>query len=89
MFSFPCAVVCICNRPKSKYPGVCNTAYYVKNNLLKLLFPGIDLQDNAELMQGAVPGSSELDVSRIANQIRLKIKEYQESFLVIEKVCLV
>nr|XP_054759788.1 delta(3,5)-Delta(2,4)-dienoyl-CoA isomerase, mitochondrial-like [Lytechinus pictus] len=51
----------------------------------KTFSAGIDLQDNAELMQGAVPGSTELDVARIANKIRLKIKEYQESFFVIEK----
>ncbi|XP_041468869.1 delta(3,5)-Delta(2,4)-dienoyl-CoA isomerase, mitochondrial-like [Lytechinus variegatus] len=51
----------------------------------KTFSAGIDLQDNAELMQGAVPGSSELDVARIANKIRLKVKEYQESFFVIEK----
>lgn len=51
----------------------------------KTFSAGIDLQDNAELMQGAMPGSTDLDVSRIAYKLRSKIKEYQESFFVIEK----
>lgn len=51
----------------------------------KMFSAGIDLQDNAELMKGSMPGASELDTARLADELHMKIKEYQESFFVIEK----
>ncbi|XP_071490561.1 delta(3,5)-Delta(2,4)-dienoyl-CoA isomerase, mitochondrial-like [Diadema antillarum] len=50
----------------------------------KMFSAGIDIQDNAELMQGA-SGDSELDAARIAEKVRNKIMDYQETFFVLEK----